>query len=284
MPDKAPLNIYEYLDYRRFLQDFYAKRKEENPSFSYENFARKAGLKSKGMVHDILTGKRPLSKDSLFKVAEALGLDEKSLSYFEHLVGYGQAKTLKEKSFFFRKLKDQSPRTRIQKIRDDCYEFYSQWYYNTLRELLPLIRFTGDHEALGAMLNPPVTAAQARKAVELLLRLGLLEKTRTGFRQIDKLITSGDDVEEMALRDFHLQNMVLASDSIDKVPRAERDHSCLIVGFSKAGFDNLKTEIQAFRKRVLKLSEEDPKPSRVFHVNFLVFPTTRELDVGGRAP
>ena len=57
----AQLNIYDYLDYRRFLQDFYAKRKEENPAFSYENFARKAGLKSKGMVHDILTGKRPLS-------------------------------------------------------------------------------------------------------------------------------------------------------------------------------------------------------------------------------
>ncbi len=277
----AQLNIFDYLDYRRFLQDFYAKRKEENPAFSYENFARKAGLKSKGMVHDILTGKRQLSKDSLFKVADALVLDEKSLTYFELLVGYGQAKSLKEKSFFFRKLKDQSPRTRIRKIRDDCYEFYSQWYYNTLRELLPLIRFTGNHESLGALLNPPVSAVQARKAVELLLRLGLLEKTRTGFRQVDRLITSGEDVEEMALRDFHLQNMALAAESIDKVPRAERDHSCLIVGFSKGGFETLKTEIQSFRKRVLKMSEEDPKPTRVFHVNFLVFPTTKELPAGG---
>jgi uncharacterized protein (TIGR02147 family) len=280
----AGLSIFEYLDYRRFLQDFYARRKEENPSFSYENFARKAGLKSKGMLHDILKGKRGLSKDSLFKVSEALGLDEKELAYFEQLVGYGQAKGLKEKSFFFRKLKDQSPRTRIRKVRDDAYEFYSQWYYNTLRELLPLIRFTGDYEALGAMLDPPVSGAQARKAVELLLRLGLLEKTRTGYRQQDRMITSGDGVEEMALRDFHLQNMALASDSIDRIPREERDHSCLIVGFSKEGFENLKGEIQAFRKKVLKLSEEDAKPSRVFHVNFLVFPTTRELAAGGNGP
>ena len=280
----AGLNIFEYLDYRRFLQDFYARRKEENPSFSYENFARKAGLKSKGMLHDILKGKRGLTQESLFKVAEAMGLDDKEMAFFEQLVGYCQAKGLKEKSHFFRKLKDHGPRNRIHKVRDDAYEFYSQWYYNTLRELLPLIRFTGDFESLGAMLNPPVTGAQARKAVDLLLRLGLLEKTRTGYRQQDKLITSGEGVEEMALRDFHLQNMSLASDSIDKFPREERDHSCLIVGFSKPGFENLKTEIQAFRKKVLKLSEEDAKPDRVFHVNFLVFPTTRQIAAGGNLP
>jgi uncharacterized protein (TIGR02147 family) len=276
----APTLIFEYLDYRRYLQDFYAGRKAENPSFSYENFARKAGLKSKGMLHDILTGKRALSKDSLFKIGEAMGLDEKALAYFEDLVAYGQAKTLKEKSFFFRRLKEKSPRTRIQKIRDDCYEFYSQWYNNTLRELLPLIRFKGDFEALGGMLNPPIPAAQARKALDLLIRLGLLEKTRSGFRQNDRLITSGEDVEAMALRDFHMQNMSLAADSIDKVPRAERDHSCLIVAFSQPGFEAVKGEIQAFRKKILKMSEEDVKPNRIFHVNFLVFPTTRELQSG----
>lgn len=276
----ATISIFEYLDYRRYLQDFYAGRKAENASFSYENFARKAGLKSKGMLHDILTGKRALSKDSLFKVGEAMGLDEKALSYFEDLVAYGQAKTLKEKSFFFRRLKEQSPRTRIQRVRDDCYEFYSQWYNNTLRELLPLIRFKGDFDALGGMLNPPITASQARKALDLLVRLGLLEKTRSGYVQQERLITSGDNVEEMALRDFHMQNMSLASDSIDKVPRAERDHSCLIVAFSKPGFEAVKGEIQAFRKKILKMSEEDAKPNRVFHVNFLVFPTTRELQSG----
>jgi uncharacterized protein (TIGR02147 family) len=276
----APTLIFEYLDYRRFLQDYYARRKAENPAFSYENFARKAGLKSKGMLHDILTGKRALSKESVFKVGEAMGLDEKALAYFEDLVSYGQAKTLKEKSIFFRRLKEKSPRTRIQKIRDDGYEFYSQWYFNTLRELLPLIRFKGDFEALGSMLNPAITAVQTRKAVELLVRLGLLEKTRTGYRQNDHLLTSGDDVQAMALRDFHLQNMALAADSIDKMARTERDHSCLIVPFSKEGFEALKSDIQAFRKKVLKMSEEDAHPNRIFHVNFLVFPTTREIQSG----
>jgi hypothetical protein len=56
------------------------------------------------------------------------------------------------------------------------------------------------------------------------------------------------------------------------------------VAFSRPGLENLKTEIQAFRKRVLKMSEEDPAQSRVYHVNFMVFPTTRELEPGRRAP
>lgn len=272
-------SIYDYLDYRRFLKAFYAERKAKSPAFSYEAFARKAGLKSKGMIHDILNGKRNLTQDCLFKVAEACGLADKTLAYFEVLVAYSQAKTLKEQSFFFNQLKDMTPRAHISRVRDDAYEFYSQWYYSTLRELLPLIRFKGDFDALGRLMNPPISGAQARKALELLLRLGLLEKTRSGYRQVDRLITSGDGVEAMAVRDFHLQNLALATTSIDETAREDRDHSCLIIALDQKGFGALKEEIQAFRKKVLKMSEEQTAPDRIFHVNFLVFPTTRAMGI-----
>lgn len=102
-------DVFDYLDFRQYLRDYYAARKAGNPSFSYENFARKAGLKSKGMLHDIMGGKRNLTRDSLYKVAEACGLAGEALVYFENLVAYGQSKSLKERNFFLARLRLRSP-------------------------------------------------------------------------------------------------------------------------------------------------------------------------------
>jgi uncharacterized protein (TIGR02147 family) len=271
--------LYDYLDYRSYLKDFYEEHKARNPAFSYGAFARLAGIKSKGLLHDILSGRKSLSNETAFKLALAMKLDENAIAYFQLLVDFCQATTQKEKSFLFRKLSEASPRTVVRKLREDGYEFYSQWYYHTLRELLPLIRFKGDYDDLGRRLEPPISGRQAQKAVELLLELGLLEKTRTGYRQAERFISSGE-VADLALRDFHLQNLELAGRSIDAIPRPERDMSCVVASFSEAGFEQLRKEIDGFRKRILRLSEEFPGPDRVYQVGLLVFPTTTPGQAG----
>jgi len=273
----TPPKIYEYLDYRKYLQDWYADRKTHQPSFSYQNLARKAGFKSKGYLHHILTGRRNLTKSAVFKIGEAVGLDEKGFSFFQNLVGYGQAKNGAEKSYFFKQLMESAPRSPARVLQEDHYEFYSKWYYNTIRELIGLIRFREDYDQLGGLLNPPIPAAEARKAVHLLLRLGLIEKTRTGYRQANQAVTTGNETQDMAVRDFHKQNLSLAERAIDAVTPEERDLSCLILSLPEAGFQEIKAEIQDFRKRLMKLADGKTSPTRVYHVNFQVYPTSARL-------
>ena len=38
------INIFNYLDYRRFLKDLYQWHKKHTPEFSYRYFANKAGI------------------------------------------------------------------------------------------------------------------------------------------------------------------------------------------------------------------------------------------------
>ena len=44
MPEWAP-NIYEYLDYRDYLRDYYEAGKEHLSAFSYRYLARLAGFR-----------------------------------------------------------------------------------------------------------------------------------------------------------------------------------------------------------------------------------------------
>lgn len=274
------MSIYDHTDYRQFLQEFYAQRKAQNPRYSYAVFARQAGFKSKAAIHRIISGDRDLSKQAIFKIGQAMQLDEKAFTHFQLLVAYCHATDPGEKSFHFHKIMEGNPRSPAQRMREDGYEYFARWYFSTLRELLPLIRFKDDYGLLGNMLTPPITAAQAKKAVGLLLRLGLVEKTRTGYKQTNRAITSGGDAQAMALRDFHRQNMDLAKEAIDSVPRPERHHSCLVVSVSAPGLEILKKEIQACRQRLARLADGMEKPGRVYHLNFQIFPTTRDLATG----
>jgi uncharacterized protein (TIGR02147 family) len=271
------VKVFDYTDFRQFLQDFYTYRKAQNPTFSYEVFARKAGFKSKGFLHHILSGKRNLSKNAMFSLATAMQLDEKSFAFFQTMVTYNQAKNPAEKAFFFKKLMESSPKSAAKQLQEGSYEFYSQWYYNTIRELITLIRFKEDYAFLGSLLNPPISASQAKKAVSLLLQLGLVEKTRTGYIPTHKAITTGDEAQAMATRDFHGQNMLLATEAMDTADQAERDLSCLIVALPESGFEVLKTEIQAFRKRLMRMADSMNDPNRVYHINFQFFPTSKHM-------
>jgi len=52
-------SIFEYLDYRQFLADYYADRKIAEPSFSYKVWADAAGFKAKDFLWRVLRGGLP---------------------------------------------------------------------------------------------------------------------------------------------------------------------------------------------------------------------------------
>jgi uncharacterized protein (TIGR02147 family) len=269
--------IFDYLDYREFLRDYYAEQKARSAHFSYEAFTRKAGFKSRSLLHHILSGRRDLSKSAIFKVGEALKLNQKEQSYFQELVAFCQVRDAKEKSFHFSKMSEYAPRNPARLLKQEQYEFYSQWYTSTLREVVCLVNFKEDYALLGRLVKPAITASQAKRAVELLVTLGLVEKTRTGYRQANSAITTGDEVLSLAVASFHEQNMNLAKDSIDDHPAEERDISCLIVSLSADNFQRVKSEIQAFRKQLSKIANLETKPNRTYHINFQFFPTSPDL-------
>ena len=274
MPD-----IYEYLDYREFLRDFFNAQKAKAPLFSYKYLANKAGFKSKSFIHDVLNRKKNLSRDSIFALQSVLGLNEKAFSYFELLVAFNQATDHKQKDHFFHQIIGYNSRNKARLFTKAQYEVCAHWYHMTIRELAAAVDFKDDYDRLGKMVRPSISARKARQSVRLLLKLDLLRRIgKTGrYEQTDRLVTTGDEVHSLAVHSFHLQNMAMAAESIDTVPRNQRDISSVVLGLSPKGFETAKEEIQKFRKKLLELAEKETHISRVYHANFQIFPTTRDV-------
>ena len=70
--DNEPL-VYAYLDFRRWLEDWFLWRRAKNPRYSYRRFSQVSGL-AVGTLHNILTGRRSPSAESIARIARSVPL------------------------------------------------------------------------------------------------------------------------------------------------------------------------------------------------------------------
>jgi uncharacterized protein (TIGR02147 family) len=275
------VSVFDYLDYREFLRDAYSDLKQRQRGFSYRWFSRRAGMSSPNFLKLVIDGQRNLTAQSAEKFAAALGLSSKETAFFRELVGFNQATTAAEKNRYFERIGSYRRHRAVRALERQAFEYLSRWYYPAVRELVSCQGFRDDPEWIAAQLIPPITPAEARRALDLLLELGLLERGDDGtLQQGAPLLSTGPEVRSLAVGNFHRQMMERASSAIDEVPRERRDISGVTVSLSARAFRMFKEKIIALRAELLELSAEEKEATRVVQFNFQVFPLaiTKEED------
>lgn len=270
------VDIYEYIDFRKLLKNLYEERKQLNPTFSYRFIAHKVGFTSAGFFTNILQGKRNISAENIFKFAHLFKFKRHETEYFELLVLFDQAKNHEQKKYYFEKILA-SKRSKIKVTEARQYEFYSQWYYTAIREVLDIYRFDGrDFAELAKKVSPAITPMQAKKAVELLQAMGFIKQCDDGvFRQSDEFITTGYEAPTVAVTNFLVSTTDLAREAIDRYPRDQRSMSTLSFSCSADGFKNIEERLKTFRREIMEIVRADKNRDRVYHVNFHVYPMSK---------
>jgi len=113
--------IFDYIDYRRFLKEYYAENKEAKSYFSYRFFSSRAGIKSPVFLKLVMEGKRNLTRPVIEKFCKALDFKEKDALYFRHLVLFNQGKTAQEKQEHYLVLKSMIGLVQEHIIESDFY-------------------------------------------------------------------------------------------------------------------------------------------------------------------
>jgi uncharacterized protein (TIGR02147 family) len=272
--------IYDSLDYRQFLAGFIEERKQENPSYSMRAFASRANL-NPGFLHRALTAERNLSPAHVLALGKALKLTKKEQRYFELLVGYNQAKRQIERDHYFEQM-HQFRKTVIKQVSVEQYGLYTHWYYLVIREILAILPCKEESDEcikkIGQALEPAITPSEVRAAIETLKKLGVIVRRKNGTLQpAASLTASGNEVPQVIVNRFFLEFTDLARRAIDSQPRGERRLSSLTFSASAAGFHKIRERIDEFRSELMAMIENDrERLSRVYHVNFQLFPVTRE--------
>ena len=270
-------SIYFYSDYRLYMTEYFEEQKAVRYGFSYQFFANRADIKARDFIYRVMKGEKNLSSTSSLKIAKAMDLVKKEADFFQALVEFNQASTSIEKMHFYQRMteiKHQSRRApSMARLADDQIEFAATWYHAVVRSLIGIIEFFGDFGALAALVVPAITMTQAKKSVELLLRLGLIVCNESGqYELCNATITTGDDFRALALHAYYRECFALAERSMDETPRELRNISGLTLGLSAKSYPIMVDRLEDLRKEFLLLAEDDTDADRVYNLTMALYP------------
>jgi len=252
------------------------KRSEKR--FSYRKFARMAGSSSPNflqLIRDRVLNIRPKGIEAL---AKSLGLSVKEKAYLETIVAFDHAKTHAQKDKFFRQILHTREYANIKQLEKNQYEFFSHWYIPVIRELVTSPLYPDNPSWICDHIEPAVSEAKVRKAIELLASLGLIRrnsKTRQ-WEQTASVISTPSEVLSVAVTKYHRDVIALGRDSIERFDPGERDIRSITMGASEQGYRELKKRFEAFWKEILSFSETQQCREDVYQVNMQFFPLTKK--------
>lgn len=272
-------SVYDYLDYRKFLQDYYEYRKLSEPGFSLRRFAKEATLPSKSYLKRIIEGDFHITKKSRYKFSKGCGLDKKERDFFYNLIEFNKSSNLKDKNRLLKRIGKISERTTSKQITNEQYELLSKWYYMAVRSLVALRDFRPDPSFLARKLRGFISTREAKKALEVLLKLGLVENKEGKYIVKDQNITTVDEVKKTAVKNYHTQMIPVGVKALHKNSLEEREMRAITLSLSDEDAFEAKRRVKEFyRELLIELSKnrKGRRLNQIWQLNLQFFKLTKE--------
>lgn len=267
-------SVFDYLDYRTFLRDFYTEKKRQMAYFSYRLIGRSVGMDSSHLIR-VIQGAQHISTKKIPAFARVCKFSLQEEHYFEALVNFNKAKSEAQRSAYLDKL-FKATRVHSQRLEPFQYEFFRKWYYSAIWALVQLKPRPADYQHLARLCDPPISTSEAREAVELLLRLGLAEQSEQGTITVTaRHVTTGEKWASDAIAGYQREMLRRADAVLGKGPRTNRDISTLTFTIRQDALDQVREMAAEFRRSITALTNEQVDPDRAYQLNIQIFPITR---------
>jgi uncharacterized protein (TIGR02147 family) len=258
--------IFEYESIPGFLEAELRRRIQTNPNYSLRAFAQSLKL-SPGALSDILKGHRGLGLKVTPRVAQALGLNKTEA---KHLVFLAQKGKLNGVQSAIENSKLAPKEERL--LSEEVFALVSEWYHFAILNLIDCKGFQWKATWIATRLG--ISRAQAKMAMDLLLRLNIVTRKNMKYLANDSHITSETDIPSHAIRKYHRQILEKAIYSLDSQELGERDISGVGFAFDTSKIQDLKKDIADFQDKILAKYSHGKK-TEVYFLETALFKLSR---------
>lgn len=271
--------IFDYLDYRDLLKDMFEERKSSS-FYTYRMMAETFGMDTSYLFR-ILQHDEHLPARCQSRAIELLGLTGRSAEYFVLLVAYARERNSKSKTEILEKalaLRDVSRR----ELLDAEIAYYQEWWVAALRSLLEVVGGRAVPRELAARMIPAVSEEEVVKALQLLEQLGFVKKLSSERLALtEPHVTTGTTGEKVkAVHGYQRTVLDLASQSLARFPKEERDVSTLAVAVDRTAHVEIRELLRECRRQIQMCVENVKQPDQVMQLAMAFFPlTTQEKGV-----
>jgi len=274
-----PSLIDEYTDYRLFIAEALRRM-----GCSRRDFAEVVDL-SVSMVSEVLGRKRRL-RPPLLPV----------------LIGFFQLDTRRAEALAaMLDLDNESPQARRQawlqiearkhylgrdRSMDDCIEVMRSWYVAAIYELASCEGFRADPAWIAATLRPHIQVEEAERALNILLRIGLLGPDPEGG-ELTPLVSQLWTEHKVprgrrsdATYELHKDVLRMAGEAPEEFRANEIHHTSVVAAVSATRAKQLNTRLEELLVELLHIasSPSEEPPNRVYSLMINLFPVSANPD------
>lgn len=269
-------DIFQYLDYRAYLNDLIAYECSKGERISIRALSARIlpSLSASGLLSGVLKGKKNLGPNLRAKFAKAFQLKTRESRFFELLVQFNQAESLQEKNQLFAQL-SRFRQSRAKVILEGQYLFFSRWYFPVVWNYFGINQKQKNPAEIAAALFPPLTPAQVEEAIRLLLDLKLIKKLANGYSVTENHMATETEFRGLVAAQYSEQFLKLASESLYHVPPKSRQFTTMIFSSSRATVDIIKEKMALFQEEIQEVLDKDPGSECIHTFGMHLYPNTR---------
>lgn len=272
--------VLDYDDFRKYLKDWYLWRKQQFGSYTYKRFSQDCGYQSSNFLHLVIQGKRDLSEQGIERVRGALSLKGIKRTFFITLVQFNQEDDPEFKAVHHHKLY-LLRKKRGHKLKSKQYNYLSNWYYAAICELLNLKKFRNDPKWIAKKLGGTITEAQARKAIEDLLTLGMIATNEQGaLKTTNEYFTTGAQTQAMAAYYYHEQMTERSLKALRQDDPERRNMTALTFSIREKDYHEIVEAISRFRSQIIQFLNgrlQQGEDDDLYQFNLHLFPLSSEV-------
>lgn len=270
-------HLFDYDDFRKFLQDYFEEQKKMRAIFSHRFFAAKAGFSSSSYCLNVIRGRFNLTQKSIEKLAKAMDFEPLQKQYFEALVEYNQAEQVADRESAWEQILQIRKQIEFTHLTNREHAYFSRWYYPVIRECAVSSSWNGDFTTLARTLDPQITTDEAREAVKDLTEWGLIRKIDDTHYEETSQMLDASGVAPIALRQIRREYIQHAIGAVEHKSKDERFAAFTTLAMSESSYNYAVEVIEEARKKIIARAANDSNVERIYEMMFVAFPMSKKL-------
>lgn len=243
----------------------------KNASYSVRSFARKLKVSS-AALSEILRGRRVITKRTAERFLTALCVHPKEAARLTSQLSNRNTVRKEKRNRYVKRNVDEAA---YAELAAEQFDVISCWHHFAILSLAETVGFKSDPIWIARRLG--ISQSQATKAIETLLRLGLMVRGAGGkLKLTGAQFTTTTDISDLSIRKSHFENLDVQRQSLENDAVESRDFSSVIFTFDPSQMATAKKLIQDFRRYFSDTMEQSPKRD-VYRLSIQLMPMTKDI-------
>lgn len=266
------VRVFDFVDYRDFLQSIYDEAHASNPEISYSKIAEFGNFKSRTEVRNFIKGQQTPNIEQLGNFAQCFGLEPDESQYLVCLYRFNRAGSSEQSFQLFQRLLWQISSQNIERNPFRELEANASLLHITLLSMLEWEAFELDAKWIRSRLRIQHSDEEIERAFTDLKIFGCVtwDEEAGRYRLNQSYVKKIDNKANFLIRQFHRQCLKLAEESLDGLDMADRYLVASSIAIPEAHFSRIVQKINAFLDTLVRSEKLSANRDCVAQVNIQI--------------